>query len=250
MPAGEATRRVKAILDVVRLAGYQRRWPHQLSGGEQQRVALARALVVEPLLLLMDEPLGALDRKLREEMQLELKEMLRRLNVTSVFVTHDQDEALAMADRVAVMYRGRVEQVDTPTAIYENPETAFCASFLGMSNIFHGTVVQTDGATTLSTPTGLHLMCPAPRHPTAEGTIMIRPEKVLVSTDDSAGENTLRGDVVGVRYLGATVEYHVRLSTGDRILARQQQTAAGGAYCLNTRVSLQLPVGSLRWLKS
>jgi ABC-type Fe3+/spermidine/putrescine transport system ATPase subunit len=241
---------VAAILEVVQLGGYERRWPHQLSGGEQQRVALARALVVEPLLLLMDEPLGALDRKLREEMQLELKDMLRRLNVTSVFVTHDQDEALAMADRVAVMYRGRIEQVDTPAAIYENPETVFCASFLGLSNILRGTLAQADGEMVLTTSTGLRLVCPEARVESADGTLMIRPEKITVAPDVLSGPNAFRGEVVGLRYLGATVEYHILLSSGDRIVARQQQTAAGGTYCLSNVVWVRLSIGALRWLKA
>jgi spermidine/putrescine ABC transporter ATP-binding subunit len=250
IPSAEVTRRVAYILEVVRLSGYEKRMPHQLSGGEQQRVALARALVVEPLLLLMDEPLGALDRKLREEMQLELKEMLRRLNVTSVFVTHDQDEALAMADRVAVMYRGRLEQVDVPVAIYESPETVFCASFLGLSNIFQGTPAHADGVTALTTSTGMCLVCPEVKPLPTAGTVMIRPEKVVVSAHEMSGPNCLRGEVVGLRYLGATIEYHVVTPSGDRIIARRQQSAGGGTYCLGNVVYVHLPVASLRWLKA
>lgn len=249
VPAAETSRRVAATLDVVRLAGYERRRPGQLSGGEQQRVALARALVVEPLLLLMDEPLGALDRKLREEMQLELKDMLRRLHVTSVFVTHDQDEALAMADRVAVMYRGRIEQVDTPAAIYENPATVFCAGFLGLSNIFQGAVTRSGPTACLSMPSDLRLECPPPDFPATSGSVMIRPEKVLVDAAGDGGPNTFPGEIAGVRYLGAAVEYHICLPTGDRVIARQQQTSGAGAYCLGNSVRLQLPVAALRWLK-
>jgi spermidine/putrescine ABC transporter ATP-binding subunit len=249
VPAAEIARRVTAILDVVRLASYERRRPSQLSGGEQQRVALARALVVEPLLLLMDEPLGALDRKLREEMQLELKDMLRRLHVTSVFVTHDQDEALAMADRVAVMYRGRIEQVDTPADIYESPATVFCASFLGLSNIFKGTVTESSMTAQLLTPSGLSLVCPPPPARAAAGSVMIRPEKVLVDAADEGGRNAFAGEIVGVRYLGSAIEYHVSLPTGDRVIASQQQTSGSGAYCLGNSIRVQLPISALRWLK-
>jgi ABC-type Fe3+/spermidine/putrescine transport system ATPase subunit len=161
VPNREITDRVAQYLELVRLPSFAKRLPSQLSGGEQQRVALARALIVEPAVLLMDEPLGALDRKLREEMQLEVKELLHRLRLTSIFVTHDQDEALAMADRVAVMHQGRLEQVDTPEAIYESPRTTFCAGFLGLSNIFEGRVAQNgSGSAVLTTPTGLNLICP------------------------------------------------------------------------------------------
>jgi putative spermidine/putrescine transport system ATP-binding protein len=135
VPRAEIARRVAAALAQVALTGFEDRRPNQLSGGQQQRVALARALVIEPRVLLCDEPLGALDRKLRQQMQFELKELQRRLGVTLVFVTHDQEEALAMSDRIAVMNRGRVEQVGAPTEIYERPRTRFVADFIGEINL-------------------------------------------------------------------------------------------------------------------
>lgn len=250
LPDRDITHRVNSILEVVRLPGLENRSLRQISGGEQQRVALARALVVEPVLLLMDEPLGALDRKLREEMQLELKEMLRRLKVTAIFVTHDQDEALAMADRVAVMYRGRIEQIDRPSAIYENPRTVFCATFLGLSNIFQGRLARADSLVTLSTSTGLNLTCPGTERQADEGKLMIRPEKVCVTAGEAKGENCFRGQITSLRYLGATVEYHLTLTSGTQIVAREQQSASvTGAFRVGDSVNVQLPVASLRWLK-
>jgi putative spermidine/putrescine transport system ATP-binding protein len=222
----------------------------QLSGGEQQRVSLARALVVEPVLLLMDEPLGALDRKLREEMQLEIKEMLRRLHVTAIFVTHDQDEALAMADRVAVMYRGRIEQVDAPATIYENPSTVFCASFLGMSNILQGELSRPNSSPLLSTASGLRLACPEVESPAKQATFMIRPEKVVIGGDEAMGENCFRGEIASLRYLGSTIEYHVALPTGDHIIAKQQQgTANLCVHSVGSTVTIQIPIASMRWLQ-
>jgi ABC-type Fe3+/spermidine/putrescine transport system ATPase subunit len=252
VPNREITDRVAHYLELVRLPGFARRLPGQLSGGEQQRVALARALIVEPAVLLMDEPLGALDRKLREEMQLEVKELLHRLRLTSVFVTHDQDEALAMADRVAVMHQGRLEQVDTPEAIYESPRTTFCAGFLGLSNIFEGQVAQNGSDfTVLKTGTGLSLTCPPFQASDEQIMLMIRPEKVRLIEGDADGHNCFRGEIISLKYLGAMIEYHVVLASGERIIARQQQVAADTApYRPGAVVTVHLPVASLRRLES
>ena len=252
VPGQEIAERVRGTLELVRLPGFEKRRPGQLSGGEQQRVALARALVVEPIVMLMDEPLGALDRKLREEMQLELKELVRRLKLTSIFVTHDQDEALAMADRVAVMHRGRLEQVDAPEAIYETPRSVFCASFLGLSNIFDGTLANEDSdRVTLTTPSGLRLACLPPEASGAPAVLMIRPEKVLLAGEEMQGENCFRGKMVSLKYLGATVEYHVTLAGGERLVARQQQSTGGLApFRPGEQVTIQLPPASLRWLRA
>src|SRR5882762_11075114 len=161
VPKPDIERRVKAALAQVALTGLEERKPGQLSGGQQQRVALARALVVEPRVLLCDEPLGALDRKLRQQMQFELKELQRSLGLTLVFVTHDQEEALAMSDRIAVMNRGKVEQVGAPTEIYERPRTRFVADFIGDTNIFRGERVATATGPALAVGKGLTMMLPS-----------------------------------------------------------------------------------------
>jgi ABC-type Fe3+/spermidine/putrescine transport system ATPase subunit len=190
VPRPEIERRVKAALAQVALTGLEDRRPAQLSGGQQQRVALARALVVEPRVLLCDEPLGALDRKLRQQMQFELKELQRRLGVTLVFVTHDQEEALAMSDRIAVMNNGKVEQVGAPTEIYERPRTRFVADFIGEINILE------DGARARA----------------------LRPEKVRLVP--AGGEARLAGTIETANFLGGATLYRVR--AGERtLLARE-----------------------------
>jgi ABC-type Fe3+/spermidine/putrescine transport system ATPase subunit len=189
VPKPEIARRVAAALAQVALTGMEDRRPAQLSGGQQQRVALARALVIEPRVLLCDEPLGALDRKLRQQMQFELKELQRRLGVTLVFVTHDQEEALAMSDRIAVMNRGKVEQVGAPTAIYERPRTRFVADFIGEINLLE------DGA------------CPR----------ALRPEKIRLVAVDGA---RLAGKVETANFLGGATLYRVQAG-GRTYLARE-----------------------------
>jgi ABC-type Fe3+/spermidine/putrescine transport system ATPase subunit len=189
VPKAEITKRVAAALAQVALTGLEERRPAQLSGGQQQRVALARALVIEPRVLLCDEPLGALDRKLRQQMQFELKELQRRLGVTLVFVTHDQEEALAMSDRIAVMNGGRVEQVGAPTEIYERPRTRFVADFIGEINLLEG------GA--------------RPR--------ALRPEKIRFV---AAGDARLTGIVETANFLGGATLYRVQAG-GRTYLARE-----------------------------
>ena len=188
--------KVARALELVRLAPaeFARRRPAELSGGQRQRVALARALVLEPELLLLDEPLGAIDLKLRQAMQLELKQLNRALGITFVYVTHDQDEALAMSDRIAVLERGRIAQLGTPAELYESPRTAFVAGFIGESNLLHGT----GGAR-----------------------ILVRPERVqLHSSDDApAGTEVQRGTVDEVIYLGDRIRVLVLLSDGSRVTA-------------------------------
>jgi len=190
VPKPEIERRVAAALAQVALTGFETRKPGQLSGGQQQRVALARALVVEPPVLLCDEPLGALDRKLRQQMQFELKELQKRLGVTLVFVTHDQEEALAMSDRIAVMNGGKVEQVGTPTEIYERPRTRFVADFIGEINIL-------DGGGPLRA---------------------LRPEKIRLVAPDGA---RLAGMVETANYLGGSTLLRVRPTTGSSMLVRE-----------------------------
>ncbi len=241
------SRKVPQYLEMVQLGGYQERKPGQLSGGQQQRVALARALVVEPALLLMDEPLGSLDRKLRDEMQLEVKTLLDELGITTISVTHDQDEALVMSDRIAVMKDGHIEQVGPPRDIYEYPESVFCATFLGISNLLTGSLTRRDpGRMILTTKEGLELSCSLPESPEGQITLIIRPERILVNPSHSR-ENTFRGRIESVKYLGSEVEYYVLLLSGTRVVARQQISDAQDTLCrAGQEIDIQLPMQSLR----
>jgi len=203
----DIARRVAAALALVALTGLEERKPGQLSGGQQQRVALARALIVEPPVLLCDEPLGALDRKLRQQMQFELKELQKRLGVTLVFVTHDQEEALAMSDRIAVMNKGKVEQVGSPTEIYERPRTRFVADFIGEINLLD----DTDRARAL------------------------RPEKIRLVAEPGA---RLAGIVETANFLGGATLYRVRTDAGRTFLAREAHAGARSARQPGDRVGL------------
>lgn len=198
---GKAQRRQRAVaaLENVRLGDYGRRKPSQLSGGQRQRVALARALVNRPKVLLLDEPLGALDLKLREEMQVELKAIQRDVGITFVFVTHDQGEALSMSNRVAVFNRGRIEQVGTPREIYNQPQTAFVAGFVGTSNV-------------MSAELSLQLLGRAEVH-------SIRPERIHIVEQASGDEISIAGTVSDVQYLGADSRVRVHLADGSHLLA-------------------------------
>lgn len=219
-PKAEMPERVRGALRLVRLDPdvYGRRMPSQLSGGQRQRVALARALVLEPSILLLDEPLGAIDLKLRKEMQLELKALNRRLGITFLYVTHDQEEALTMSDRIAVMDHGKVVQVGSPAEIYENPRTAFVAGFIGESNFVEGTLEArtADGWRARHGQTHFRL----PDHPgLAEGVVVnlaIRPEWLDLFRPGQAPpeENTLTGTIRDVIYLGETIHVAVDLAEG------------------------------------
>jgi len=205
--------KVEAALELIRLTGLDRRFPHQLSGGQQQRVALARCLVIEPAVLLLDEPLGALDRQLRESMQVELKLLQRRIGVTTVLVTHDQDEALAMADRIAVINRGRLEQIATPKEIYERPRTRFVATFVGVTNLLEGKVAEvTDAGIVVVTPEGLAVTAAADRRWSVGEPVVLslRPERIRVARRAaSTGPNALSGRVRNTVYLGERIRYYV-----------------------------------------
>ena len=217
MPKPEIGDRVRHALQLVRLKSdvFARRMPGQLSGGQRQRVALARALVLEPAILLLDEPLGAIDLKLRKEMQLELKALNKQLGTTFVYVTHDQEEALTMSDRIAVMDNARVAQLGMPAEIYENPRTAFVAKFIGESNFFEGRARQVDGHWELEWPYGGAARLPA--HPGLlpgkQTQIAVRPEWMDVwrPGDVPAGENALGGTIQDVIYLGETMHVLVRI---------------------------------------
>jgi len=202
----ERERRVTEVLHLVGLGDIGHRYPRELSGGQQQRVAFARAIVFNPRLLLMDEPLGALDRKLRESLQREIKSIHRDLGITFVYVTHDQTEALALSDRIAIFREGRIEQVGTPEELYERPSNRFVAGFIGESNILSGSLVE-DGPETVFHATGLELPLLAPEErPQGPCCYVIRPQKIelLHPLDETSCDNRLRGTVSDVSYLGSS----------------------------------------------
>jgi len=225
----EIRQRVTEALNMVRLPNLERRKPGQLSGGQQQRVALARALVNRPAVLLLDEPLGALDLKLRKEMQLELKRLQREVGITFIYVTHDQEEALTMSDRIAVMHQGDVLQVDQPSAIYERPVTRFVADFIGVTNFLEGRLVSQSGGTSIIEIEGLGQIHANAIEGAASGqavTLAVRPERMeLTSTAPFGSANQVRGTVVEVVFVGNDTQYFVQLANGSRIMVRQQNKA-------------------------
>ncbi|WP_037623093.1 ABC transporter ATP-binding protein [Streptomyces aureus] len=218
----EIRRRVGEMLELVQLDGFAGRKPRTLSGGQRQRVALARALVNRPAVLLLDEPLAALDLKLRRQMQVELKQIQREVGITFVFVTHDQDEALTMSDRICVMNEGRVEQCGTPEDVYEHPASRFVASFMGTSNLMTGT--YRGGEVTLDQGPALPV---GPRAAIADGTpvsVSLRPEKVWLS-DFEPGMSVLRGVIRDTVYSGPTTTYLIELAPGVTLSVLEQNTA-------------------------
>jgi spermidine/putrescine transport system ATP-binding protein len=224
VPRPEIERRVRRALELVRLPGFEDRDPAKLSGGQRQRVALARALVLDPPILLLDEPLGALDAKLRKEMQLELKSLQRSLGTTFVYVTHDQEEALTMSDRIAVMHRGRIEQVGTPDEIYERPRTRFVAEFIGLTNVLDAVVRRaTGGQVELEAPGWGTLVLPAPAVnglvPGAAVQVSVRPERCRLWPAGGAppGWHTAPGTVAARVYLGDELQYRVELGAGGAV---------------------------------
>jgi spermidine/putrescine transport system ATP-binding protein len=219
----EVTRRVGEIIATVGLGGREKRRPRELSGGQQQRVALARALVNRPRALLLDEPLGALDLKLRQAMQVELKRIQREVGITFIYVTHDQSEALTMSDRIAVMNEGRVEQLGSPRAIYERPATRFVAGFIGTSNLLSGDVKSVSGnRAVILSGDGQHIEVPLRDGlPAVAGDhldLTVRPEKIEIKLDAAGCASArLRGTVTEVVYLGTSTNYNVLTSTGAEV---------------------------------
>lgn len=228
VPKADVERRVQEALEMVRLHGYGPRKPNQLSGGQQQRIALARALVNRPEVLLLDEPLGALDLKLRKEMQIELKTLQREVGITFVYVTHDQEEALTMSDRIAVMHLGKVLQIGTPTEIYERPNCRFVADFIGETNFLDGVVQGQDGelATVLVDDCLLVEAQADPDQslsPGTEVTVAVRPEKLRLLPNPGQGLcNSFHGKVEQVVYVGTDTRFRVRLSDNVVIDVREQ----------------------------
>jgi spermidine/putrescine transport system ATP-binding protein len=235
--ADEIKRRTGAILERVHLAGYERRRAHELSGGQQQRVALARALVNEPQVLLLDEPLGALDLKLRRQLQVELKRIQMDIGITFVYVTHDQEEALTMSDRIAVMHRGRIEQVGSPEDLYDRPATAFVADFIGTTNLLSGTVEGLEnGAAVVRLESGdLCRVAPSGRRAGEAVRLSVRPESIAMTAlqDGTTSASGLRGSVDQVAYLGASVLYHIRTGGGlvlSVLAGRASQRFESGSF--------------------
>ncbi|MCB1723373.1 MAG: polyamine ABC transporter ATP-binding protein [Chromatiaceae bacterium] len=238
VPRAEINDRVADMLRLVKLEGYGGRKPDQLSGGQRQRVALARALVKQPQLLLLDEPLGALDRKLREHTQFELVNLQQRLGITFIMVTHDQEEAMTMSTRMAVMNEGRIRQVGTPSEIYEHPNNRFVAGFIGAVNQFEGRVVdqQGDTLTVHSDDAGAELRVRA-QHDVIPGTplaVVVRPEKVRIFAEPPPPcDNGLTGTVEEIAYLGDVSIYHLRIAGGALVEAQLTNRARRGAAPLS-----------------
>jgi spermidine/putrescine transport system ATP-binding protein len=241
----EARDRVGRALDLVRLAGFEERRPTQLSGGQQQRVALARALVLNPSVLLLDEPLGSLDAKLRKALQIELKAIQERVGITFVYVTHDQEEALTMSDRIAVMSEGRIDQIGPPRDVYEEPATAYVADFLGVSNLMDaratGSGRLTLGDVELQARQG---------DMGASGAVklVIRPERVKVEDHGAEGPNRVPGMVERTVFLGPTVQVLLRLVGGQALQAIEPNRGQAAARPQGEPVSVHLPADDLRVL--
>ncbi len=246
LPKAEIERRVTEALQLVDLPGHEHRKIAQLSGGQQQRIALARALVNRPRVLLLDEPLGALDLQLRKAMQVELKRIQQEVGITFVYVTHDQEEAMVMSDRLAVMNKGRIEQLGTPDTVYEKPSTAFVAGFLGASNLLSGTVKSRGGpgsAAEIVLTSGSQIRVDADRvlGSATDVQIGVRPEKLTIAPVSAAvpeGRNALIGKVVLATFVGVSHQYTVESATGGQLVAYVQNLGSGYVPTLGEDVCL------------
>lgn len=225
----EIKKRVEDALALVELSEYGERRPRQLSGGQQQRVALARAVVIRPQLILADEPLGALDRKLRQTMQFELREFQRTVGITMVYVTHDQEEALTMSDRIGVMHNGILVQVGTPREIYDRPKSRFVADFIGTSSFLEGPVVENaNGEVTLMLETNDRVrvaISPDSKAPGMTGLLAIRPERIRILRSGEVADNQITGKINGQTFLGESILSRVQLRSGDELLVRHDDAA-------------------------
>jgi putative spermidine/putrescine transport system ATP-binding protein len=241
LPRAEIDSRVATALELVDLKGYERRLPRQLSGGQQQRVALARAIVFGPRLLLLDEPFGALDRKLREAMQLEVRRLQRHLGLTTVFITHDQEEALILSDRIAVMQRGRIEQVALPRELYERPANAFVADFVGESNLLFGRIAAMhDGRAEIECENGPRLTARADMPVGTRVGALIRPERLHLAGARAQSTNRLSGEVIETVYVGTSHKYRVRLANGTEFLVRVRDTASQASAEIGASLSFEV----------
>jgi spermidine/putrescine ABC transporter ATP-binding subunit len=227
-PKEEIDRKVMRMLELVQLEGYESRKPEQLSGGQCQRIALARALINEPRVLLLDEPLGALDLKIRKQMQIELKDLQEKLKTTFIYVTHDQEEALVMSDRIVLMNAGKTVQIDTPKGIYDHPNSRFSATFIGESNVLEGKVSRVESDRMIVNADGMDVVCnrTADFSPGDEVVLAIRLEKVkkLSHAQAPSLENQFTGAVEDVVFFGYIVKYYVRISKRIRVIAQKEVT--------------------------
>ncbi len=232
----EIRSRVGAALDIVRLQGYETRYPRQLSGGQQQRVALARAIVFEPPVLLMDEPLGALDKRLRETMQVEVRRLQQQLGITTVSVTHDQVEALVMSDLIAVMDGGVLHQLASPLEVYQRPATQFVADFIGESNLLVGALSEpAGGRLTFTTAKGLRIQTEGGAGATH---LIVRPEHVRIGPEAERAANRYAAEVLEILYVGDLVKYRVVAETGDELWAKTLAPATGQRFGKGQRVTV------------
>jgi spermidine/putrescine transport system ATP-binding protein len=252
VPRDEVRRRVGEALDLVQLSDLAARKPGQLSGGQQQRVALARALVLRPAVLLLDEPLGALDAKLRRQLQVELKQLQTHVGITFVYVTHDQEEALTMSDRIAVINRGRVEQAASPRDLYEEPANAFVADFLGVSNLMDASTAGPSGdATQVRLANGISVeVRRGDISRRGEVKVVIRPERILLEPAGVTGANRIPGMVTNVVYLGSGIQLAVHLASGDTVtvLVPNSEDDTASAWSPGLPVTCHLPANALRVL--
>lgn len=234
----EIRRRVGEALEMVRLTGLDRRRPSELSGGQQQRVALARAAVLRPRVLLLDEPLAALDLKLRKEMQVELKWLQRQLGICFVYVTHDQAEALTMSDHVVVMNEGRIEQTGTAREVYDAPATEFVAGFIGSSNMIRGTLVAVGDHASVVEIAGTRVEAASVRGEAGDAVrVMIRPEKVMLLPPDTAG--TVGGSVEAGLYLGDSMQWRIRIADGQLVTVSEQNREPGCSERVGQAISMR-----------
>ena len=251
VPKSEIGTRVGEALELVQLTGYEKRRPNQLSGGQQQRVALARALVLRPAVLLLDEPLGALDAKLRRMLQVELNALQKQVGITFLYVTHDQEEALTMSDRLAVMNHGKIAQLGTPEQVYGEPADAYVADFLGVSNLMDATVeAASSGTGPCRLRVGDFLLDAEGGELRATGNVKlaIRPERIHLHPHESDGPNRMPGMVERLVFVGSTTQVFLRLANGAALQALMRNDGEGLPYSQGTPVSVALPAGALRVL--
>ncbi|MBV0893378.1 ABC transporter ATP-binding protein [Paracoccus sp. Z118] len=247
----DARKSVEDALELMELQKYSHRLPKELSGGQQQRVALARALVFKPELLLLDEPLSALDKALRHTLQTELKSLHQKVGTTFVYVTHDQEEALSMSSRIAILNDGRIQQIDTPSRMYHQPDSVFVAGFLGRSNFIEGEIVTVSGDSVVlrSSIGDLHAQSSAPMRPGEKAALAIRPERIVVATRQPPLPNSMSGTVADTTFLGGQLDIDVSVA-GERLSASipAVQAAELGALARGSQVWLSWDVGAARAL--